>query len=257
MSVCVCVCARAHMRACVRVSSWPNMASVLLVWTCVCVVVQARLSNLMASASTAHSLKPRTPLSSSKARIQEVENVRTSLEQKLALRDVFIYYASWGEKHNYMFMSRSQFIRFGRDAHLLGGQLDSVGLSLIFEKVRVQRVAAAGGAGWVPLAGGCRGVRSASGPWVLGGPCWGGELPQSHGCWGGRTASGPWVLGGEYCLRAIGAGGGVLPQCHGCWGGRTASVPWVLGGAYCLRAMGAGGCILRHRGSAPISLLAC
>jgi hypothetical protein len=48
---------------------------------------------------------------------------------------VFIFYCSWAEKHNYLYMSRSQFLRCCRDTMLMGGDLDVVALSLLFDKV--------------------------------------------------------------------------------------------------------------------------
>ena len=52
------------------------------------------------------------------------------------LRDIFMFYCSWGEKSNYLTMSRSQFLRFARDCLLMGGEgLDATSLSLIFDRV--------------------------------------------------------------------------------------------------------------------------
>lgn len=48
---------------------------------------------------------------------------------------MFIFYCSWSEKHNYLFMSRTQFLRMCRDTLLMGPRLDAVSLNLLFEKV--------------------------------------------------------------------------------------------------------------------------
>lgn len=56
--------------------------------------------------------------------------------QKQQLREVFIKYCGWGDKQNFMFISRSQFIRFARDMGMCNEEIDALGLSGLFDKVR-------------------------------------------------------------------------------------------------------------------------
>jgi hypothetical protein len=62
-------------------------------------------------------------------------SLASSTPQRQQLRDVFIFYCQWSEKHNYMYMSRTQFLRMCRDTMLMGPQMDAVALNLLFEKV--------------------------------------------------------------------------------------------------------------------------
>jgi len=59
-----------------------------------------------------------------------------SLSQRQCLREIFIYYCQWSDKHNYMYMSRTQFLKMCRDTLLMGAQMDAAALNLLFEKVR-------------------------------------------------------------------------------------------------------------------------
>jgi hypothetical protein len=56
--------------------------------------------------------------------------------QKTNLRNVFIFYCSWAEKNNYLYMSRTQFLRMCRDTGIMGPHLDAVALNIMFQKVR-------------------------------------------------------------------------------------------------------------------------
>ncbi|GFR43587.1 hypothetical protein Agub_g4684 [Astrephomene gubernaculifera] len=56
-------------------------------------------------------------------------------EIKQQLREVFIRYCGWGDKQNFMFISRSQFIRFVRDMGMWNDEIDALGLSGLFDKI--------------------------------------------------------------------------------------------------------------------------
>jgi hypothetical protein len=59
----------------------------------------------------------------------------TCATQKQQLREVFIKYCAWGDKQNFMFISRAQFIRFVRDMNMCNEDIDALGLSGLFDKV--------------------------------------------------------------------------------------------------------------------------
>ncbi|GIL47509.1 hypothetical protein Vafri_4310 [Volvox africanus] len=56
-------------------------------------------------------------------------------EIKQHLREVFIRYCGWGDKQNFMFISRAQFIRFVRDMGMCNEEIDALGLSGLFDKI--------------------------------------------------------------------------------------------------------------------------
>ncbi len=58
--------------------------------------------------------------------------------QRVALREVFIFYCGWAERHNYTYMSSSQFLRFCKDTLIMAGDLDATTLSLLFDKVKAR-----------------------------------------------------------------------------------------------------------------------
>lgn len=51
------------------------------------------------------------------------------------LSSLFRFYCQLGEKRNYQFMSRQQFLRFARDASLVSYDIDLIELDLLFDKV--------------------------------------------------------------------------------------------------------------------------
>ncbi|MEW5312612.1 MAG: hypothetical protein WDW38_004235 [Sanguina aurantia] len=92
----------------------------------------------LASALSEHASKPRTPLiTSSRARNKDNGGVVViTMAQKQRLRDVFIFYSSWGEKQNCMALKRSQFLQLARGTGLLSSQkLDSVSITALFTKM--------------------------------------------------------------------------------------------------------------------------
>lgn len=107
--------------------------------------VQGNLSNLMGNAAMAHATKTRSSLSSSRSTLNRT-SIAIPMRQKLALRDVFMFYCRWLDKTNYIYMSRTQFLRMCRDACLMGPSLDAVALTLLFEKVHSQSPMASSGA---------------------------------------------------------------------------------------------------------------
>ncbi|KAL6754776.1 hypothetical protein V8C86DRAFT_287401 [Haematococcus lacustris] len=92
----------------------------------------SKLSNIMSHAALSHADKPRAHIPAVQAWRQD-SGVVVPPEQH-ALREVFMFYTSWAEKHNFLYLSRSQFLRFCRDTLIMRGELDSVSLSLVYDK---------------------------------------------------------------------------------------------------------------------------
>ncbi|KAL6754768.1 hypothetical protein V8C86DRAFT_2437347 [Haematococcus lacustris] len=87
----------------------------------------------MSHAALSHADKPRAHIPAVQAWRQD-SGVVVPPEQQHALREVFMFYTSWAEKHNFLYLSRSQFLRFCRDTLIMRGELDSVSLSLVYDK---------------------------------------------------------------------------------------------------------------------------
>ena len=54
------------------------------------------------------------------------------------IRPIFEHYCSYGEKHNYVYMRRGQFLKFARDCRLMSETTDLIELNLIFQKINAQ-----------------------------------------------------------------------------------------------------------------------
>ncbi|GAX80142.1 hypothetical protein CEUSTIGMA_g7580.t1 [Chlamydomonas eustigma] len=96
----------------------------------------SNLSNLQSYAALAHPSIARASLPSQRSWHNSVP-VNISAEQKQELRDTYVYYCGWSERQNYLYMSRTQFLRFCRDTRLMGDTFNVVELSILFEKVHV------------------------------------------------------------------------------------------------------------------------
>mmetsp|Transcript_10338 Transcript_10338/g.25387 ORF Transcript_10338/g.25387 Transcript_10338/m.25387 type:complete len:868 (+) Transcript_10338:126-2729(+) len=58
-----------------------------------------------------------------------------SQELRESLRPVFNHYCGFGEKDNYTYMSRAQFLKFARDCQLVYDHLDLIAVNLIFDQL--------------------------------------------------------------------------------------------------------------------------
>ncbi|KAG2445692.1 hypothetical protein HXX76_000300 [Chlamydomonas incerta] len=79
--------------------------------------------------------KPKPPILPSSRTWRTDLAVEMKPEIKQQLREVFIKYCGWGDKQNFMFISRSQFIRFARDMGMCNEEIDALGLSGLFDKI--------------------------------------------------------------------------------------------------------------------------
>ncbi|EFJ51076.1 hypothetical protein VOLCADRAFT_103712 [Volvox carteri f. nagariensis] len=79
--------------------------------------------------------KPKPPILPSSRTWRTDLAVEMKPEIKQQLREVFIRYCGWGDKQNFMFISRAQFIRFVRDMGMCNDEIDALGLSGLFDKI--------------------------------------------------------------------------------------------------------------------------
>lgn len=69
---------------------------------------------------------------------QNIEMSTASTTFTEIIRPIFEHYCSYGEKHNYVYMRRGQFLKFARDCRLMNETTDLIELNLIFQKINVQ-----------------------------------------------------------------------------------------------------------------------
>ena len=66
----------------------------------------------------------------------EMSQEQTTFQEKI--RPIFEHYCSYGEKHNYVYMRRGQFLKFARDCRLMNETTDLIELNLIYQKINAQ-----------------------------------------------------------------------------------------------------------------------
>ncbi|QDZ23935.1 hypothetical protein HOP50_11g64730 [Chloropicon primus] len=69
---------------------------------------------------------------------QKVEMSTATTTFTEIIRPIFEHYCSYGEKHNYVYMRRGQFLKFARDCRLMNETTDLTELNLIFQKINAQ-----------------------------------------------------------------------------------------------------------------------